>query len=152
SCRKGFPMLSRLFPVLSLIVLFGAACGGGGGEVTFKAPKKPLETAKIASALTNGKHLDLFLGCKVGCEIYQNATCAGCVSINALEKACGADYRYVEVKLNSGNIAPGKYGMDKFSLNLVDKNLGANLLYESKTASLDIKSATEASYTTDNGG
>lgn len=142
----------KALPALALFALSVAACSGGGGDITFKIHDKPVETAKVGSSLTNGQHFDLFLGCKVDCDIYEGATCAGCVNMFKLEKACGAGFRYIDAKLSSGPLAPGKYPLEKFSLELHDSGNGANLLFEAKTATLDITSATSASFTTDSGG
>jgi hypothetical protein len=129
-----------------------ATVTAASNDVAIKVSDKPVEKVKVVSALASDKNIDLVLDCEVDCSIFEKAFTPGVAPDGAFEDKCGPNYRYIKIAMNpSGPLKPGTYDQDKFSLGLVDAQNGANLLFDVKTAKLELKSETEGSFETDTG-
>lgn len=121
-------------------------------EVAIKVGDKPLEKVKVVSALSSGKEINLVIDCEVDCGIYEGAFTPGVANTHKIEDKCGPNWRVINIALNpSGPLTAGTYDRDKFQLGLRNAENGDNLLFDPKTAKLELKSETEGSFETDTG-
>lgn len=124
-----------------------AAAPPPSNDVFVKINDKPVEKVNVVTALSSGVNIDLVLDCQVDCSIYEQAYTPGVARKDAIEDKCGPKYRYITIAMNpSGPLKAGTYDQNKFSLGIRGAEDNANLLFDAKSAKLELKSETEGSF------